>query len=84
MGDTWQSLAASPISDMIRRPRLVLCTSCPGPRVSHFSRGLWFLYWEMKPRDHDPGTRVFIATGLVIVPRYFQKIALGCCCYFSP
>ena len=42
-----------------------------------FLRGLWFLYWEMTRRDHNLGARVFIATGLVILPRYFQKIALG-------
>ena len=52
--DSWST---SLLSSTVRYTRLILCISCPSPRISHVSEEPWFLLLENGIRNQDLSTR---------------------------
>ena len=50
-------LSTSLLSGIIRCSRLILYTSCPSPKISHFSKESWFLFLENSIRNQDMGAK---------------------------
>ena len=55
-------------SDTERCFNLILYTSCPGPRISHFSKETWFLLLENGSKNQPVRCGVLIALGVSLHP----------------
>lgn len=65
----WDELS-SLLVFLIRCPRHLLYISCSRVGISHSSKKALILLEGNVTRDHDPGSRVLIVTGLIITSRW--------------
>lgn len=57
------------LSDTIRCSRIILCISCPRPRISSLPQNLGSFYWRTVLETSDLGVK-------------FAHCYVGCCCFY--